>query len=232
MPTDFSTPQGQRFAGEIPTVFPLALLTALRTLDTPEDRDELPLVGQALNVRRRLGLSRVVIDQIRRYETGPEVVTADEVASLFTLVGRRPDAAAVFEAAGARIARENLRTRGLARRLGTRLLPLRLRRWRSWRRAAMCARRLCPRTPVRFASRSGSLEIEGGLPAHATEGGSGCALLRGLISEILAAYRAGDDPISHTRCEARGDEVCAWGVEAAADAEASSQPSGESVGRG
>ena len=210
MPTDFSTPQGPRFAGEVPVVFPLALLTTLRTLDTPEDPDELDLARQALNVRRRLGLSRVVLDQIRRYETGPEAVAADEVANLFALVARRPDAAAIFEATGRRIAKEDLRTRSPARRLATRILPLPLRRWRSWRRVARCARSLCPGTPVRVTLRSGALQMTGGLPAHATGGGSGCALIRGLIAEVLSGYRIVGAGIVHSRCEARGDDVCAW----------------------
>ena len=231
MPIDFSTPQGPQFPGEIPAAIPLALLTALRDLDTPEDPDDLVVAHEALNLRRRLGLSRVVLEQIRRYEAELQDVTADEVANLFTLVARRPDAAVIFEAAGRRMAREHMSTRGLARRLATRILPLPLRRWRAWRRAGRCARRLCPGASVRVSPRSSEIEIEGALPTHATEGGSGCSLLAGLVIEILEGYRAGDGRIVHARCEARGDELCAWRGETDEDASIQAGASGESDAR-
>ena len=221
MPIDFSTPQELRFPGELPAAIPLALLTALRDLDTPEDPDDLVVAHEALNLRRRLGLSRVVLQQIRRYEAERQDVTADEVANLFTLVARRSDAAVIFEAAGRRMGRENMSARGLGRRLATRILPLPLRRWRAWRRAGRCARVLCPGSPVRVGRRAGTLEVDGALPTRATEDGSGCSLLAGLIGEILEGYRANGDEIVHVRCEARGDDHCTWGL--ATDREAASQ---------
>ena len=210
MPIDFSTPQERRFLGEIPGAIPLAILTALRDLDMPDDRDELGLSHQSLNLRRRLGLSRVVLNQIRRYEAEREDVTADEVVSLFRLVARRTDAAAIFEAAGHGIARVSMRNQGFGRGIAARLLPLRLRRWRAWKWSGRIARRLCPDSPVRVAKGSRALEIEGGLPAHATDCGHGCALLVGLIDEVLEQYRATGPRIVHSRCEARGEDLCVW----------------------
>ena len=70
----------------------LALLASLRDLDTPDDPEALAESDLPLNLRRRLGLSSVVVDQIRRYEQRKGDVSAHEVASLFALIGRRPDA--------------------------------------------------------------------------------------------------------------------------------------------
>ncbi len=226
MPLDFGSPQDTRFTGGVPVQIPLAMLAALHELDMPDDPRDLAVSHLSLNLRQRLGLSSVVLDQIRRYEATRGDVSADEVASLFTLLARRSDATVIFDAAGHRIARESLDDRGAGRRFATRLLPLRLRRWRAWRRAGKIARRLCPGSPVRVARGNSALVIEEGLPAHATPCGRGCALLAGLIDEILGEYGATGNDIVHRRCEARGDDDCTW--EFAGDDEAN----GESVVRG
>lgn len=192
----------------MPVAIPHTLLVTLRDLDMPDDPEELIPAHQSLNVQRRLGLSRVVLGQIRRYETTGEDVMADEVANLFTLVGRRPDAPSVFKEAGHRIARGEIGAHRLGTWLAARLLPSRLRAWRAWKRVDQCARRLAPGASIERGS--GVLSIEAGLPVHTTEGGAGCALLSGFISEMLDRYRAAGRGVAHSRCEARGDDACVW----------------------
>ncbi|WP_419167460.1 hypothetical protein [Candidatus Palauibacter sp.] len=210
---------------------PLAMLVALHELDMPDDPEDLAVSHLSLNLRQRLGLSSVVLNQIRRYEANRGDVSADEVASIFTLLARRPDAAVIFDAAGHRIGRDSLDDRGLGRQIATRLLPLGLRRRQAWGLAGKIARRLCPDSPVRVEHGNAALVIEGGLPAHTTPGGSGCALLAGLIHEILDEYRAAGNDIIHFRCEARGDDDCTWEFADAGDeAPPTTRPAGTSGG--
>lgn len=199
------------FDGRVPVSVALALLTSLRDVDTPTDPDALAESDLPLNLRRRLGLSRVVFDQIRRYEKRRgQAISARELASLFELIGRRPDAVRIFAEAGERIARGNLEELRMGTRLGLRVLPRGLRRRAAWRRVRKIARDLSPGSNIRIERKVDALIVEDGLPATAAEGGAGCALIEGAIREVLAAYRAAEAPVVHTRCEARQAAHCAW----------------------
>src|SRR5690606_21126730 len=84
---------------------PLALLESVRAHDRPsevlEDED------LTVSMPRRLGLTDVIDSQIRRYRAnGRRAVPLTEVADLFRLVLRRPDAEAILRAAGTMIGRE------------------------------------------------------------------------------------------------------------------------------
>lgn len=185
--------------------FALALLASLRDLDTPEDPDALAESDLPLNLRRRLGLSSVVVDQIRRYEQHKGDVSAVEIASLFELIGRRPDATEVFIDAGRRIAREEMGAK--PRKLTLAVMPTGLRKRRAWTRVRKIARRLSPNSAVRVEQKNGQLVIECGLPAQAVEGGVGCAVLEGAIDALLQRYRTGETIVDRAACE--GSD-CTW----------------------
>ena len=176
-----------------------------------------------MNLRRRLGLSSVVLKQIRRYEEDGGDVHAAEVASLFELVAKRIDAREIFAAAGRRVTHEAFRPGGLvALRLGWRLIPLRLRRILAWRRVKKIARRLTPSSKIWLARDMNGLAIKRGLPVLATadRGGSGCEIVSGIIEESFRMYRAGEGDVSHPQCEALGGEYCLWVIEPTPTADA------------
>ena len=216
MPVDSPRAQDGEFEGVIPVLFPLALLLTLRNLDTPEDPRDLEERHLSLNLRRRLGLSSVVLKQIRSYEAAGGDVRAAEVASLFELVARRDDAPGIFAAAGRRIAFDAFGPGArVVLRFGWRLIPYGLRRILAWGHARRTARRLCPSTKVRLPKAVHGLAIERGLPVRATadRGGHGCEVVSGIIDESFRMYRAGADNIAHQLCEALGSDRCLWVVE-------------------
>jgi len=119
------------------------LLEAVREADRPPGADdEAEYVPELLN--KRLGTTDTVYAQIRRYSEAMKhghTVGAPEVAGLARLVARRPDADAVFGAAGAATARAAFGTLSFPRRALLRILP----------RAA--ARPLARRSATRLAAR-------------------------------------------------------------------------------
>lgn len=201
-----STPEGR-----IPTQIALALLESLRDVDMPADRDALGEPDLPLNLQRRLGLSTVIVDQIRRYERRRTAdVPAAEVASLFELIGRRPDASRIFVEAGQRIARADLEGRRVPSRLGTRMLPQALRERGALKRARKIARRLSPGSSVSLRHKPHALIVQRGLPATAARDGAGCAVVAGAIKYVFQEFRAGDFRVVHDCCEARSGDRCEW----------------------
>jgi len=184
----------------------------------PADRDALAESDLPLNLQRRLGLSSVIGDQIRRYERrrGDELPAA-EVASLFALIGRREDAARIFVEAGQRIARDALEDRRVAARIGLRMLPQALRERRALHRVSRIARAVSPGARIHLEHKPHALVIERGLPAQAADGGVGCALLDGAIQYVFSEYRASGFRVIHRRCEGRREERCEWLLENAAE---------------
>ncbi len=227
MPVDSPRAQDGTFEGAIPVRIPLALLLTLKDLDTPEDPRELEEVDLSLNLRRRLGLSSVVLKQIRRYEDYDGDVGAAEVASLFELIAKRIDAPEIFASTGRRITLEAFGPNArVTLRFGWRLIPLGLRRILAWGRVKKIARRLSPSSEVRIAKGTNGLAIERGLPALSTagKGGGGCEIVSGIIDESFRTYRAGEGDVSHPQCEASGDDHCLWVFEANPGATPSADP--------
>src|SRR5215203_5341908 len=103
---------------------PLSLLEAIRRIDTPEDQVDTEYVPELRN--KRLGLSDTVYTQIRRYndamKRGQQVPFA-EAEGLGTLIGRRPDAKALFQSAGDILAHEVYNSISPLRRTTIRLMP-------------------------------------------------------------------------------------------------------------
>ncbi|MGH2670585.1 MAG: hypothetical protein ACRDH5_15965, partial [bacterium] len=92
------------------SIVPLAVLEAVKNLDTPVE-DGLTEFAEELLVKR-LGLSPTVAMQLAEYEQlvrRDARVDAAHVEALLRLVGRRPDADLVFADAGRRAARRAVR---------------------------------------------------------------------------------------------------------------------------
>ena len=203
-------------AGTVAPYAALLLLQTLRDADTPADgtdhhrEDDLPL-----NLRRRLGLSSVVEEQIRRYADRParDAISAEEVASLLRLIDRRPDARTIFREAGRRLAGRALGERRLLARLGARALPEGLRRRLALRRVRGLATAINPTATVDSGAAPVVLEVVGSLPARALENPDGCALLTGAMETVLGRYLGTRVRVRHPRCEATDDDRCRWTAE-------------------
>jgi len=193
----------------------LALLTALRASDTPSEviEDE----SFRISLPRRLGLNEVVDKQMRRYTEISDrrgTISADEFASLLGLIDRRPDAAAIFAAAGRALGEARFSPPGAAGRMRDRLTPAGMKRRRLLRGMIEMARDLQPAASIKPVSETGVDGIEVREPplAGATAGGAGCDLLTGAV-EVCAARLGGNARrVDHPRCVARGDEHCRWTV--------------------
>src|SRR5512139_4033210 len=111
-------------ADTVDALLPLSFLEAVRNVDSPVEDFEAELVGDLRN--KRLGLSDTVYMQIRRFNDAVkrgQRATYEESVGLARLLGRRPDAEAVFRAAGRHLATESYRTIGAVARRMMRILP-------------------------------------------------------------------------------------------------------------
>src|SRR3954447_6218261 len=84
--------------GTVNAIVPLSLLEAVRSVDIPEGEDiDVEYVQEHRN--KRLGLSDTVIAQIRRYKEAlkrNQQIAIHEASGIARLIGRRPDAEAIF----------------------------------------------------------------------------------------------------------------------------------------
>lgn len=190
----------------IAPALPLALLESIRAHDRPsevlEDED------LTASMPRRLGLTDVIDSQIRRYrEDGRRGVPLTEVADLFRLVLRRPDAEAILREAGAIVGRE-LFAAGTPGAL--RVLP------RSARSALL--RRALKRRMLRLTGaealmvRGDPVEVhtKGGLTAELEHDGIACVLYARALEELASLYTGQAPDVQHHECQARGASACVW----------------------
>lgn len=194
----------------------LALMEALRSLDTPEELLEDEDLQRSLP--RRLGLSDAVGVQIRRYrdlERQNVSLPAREIADLLTLVARRDDAASVFERAGEGLVRRRLDTRRLRAGFARVPLPAFLRERLALRLARQVARRINPfADAIRSDRNPVTLIVEGSFPAACDASGA-CHFVLGALRYSMALHAVSDDDgaalrFAHPLCELRGDDCCVW----------------------
>lgn len=202
--------------GRVPPIVALALLESLRAIDTPAEEpgehEDLPDLASALP--HRLGLSTAVEEQIHRYARRKSDLPVQEVASLIRLIGRRPDARAVFAEAGRRLARRDLGERRLPPRMAAAGLPAPARSRLALRRLRRLARRLNPGAEVSTERKPPALIVRRCLPARATDGDIGCALLSGAMASLLEAYGSGRPEVAHPSCEGLSGGSCVWKLDA------------------
>ena len=188
------------------SIIPLAVLEAVRNLDTPVE-DGLTEFAEEL-LSKRLGLSATVTLQLAQYEAlvrRDARVERAHVEALLRLVGRRPDAELVFADAGRRVARRAVRRLLFTSRAAARLAP-RLLGFRVARSAA--------RTVL-----GGELRREGQIPVagvrdtfavNATPDGTACTLYASGFSELLRLLMGFEGAMVHTSCRAAGADRCEW----------------------
>lgn len=196
--------------GPLDARLPLALLEAVKAIDTPAAELDAELVHELRN--KRLGLSETVLQQIRRYgdavRTGQRV-TYDEVLALARLIGRRPDADLAFREAGRRWARSLMDSVSTLRRSAARGLPALIARPVALRILRRLARRYMDGTLVRQGSTL-VLEVVSPVSADAAPRAAGCGLYEAAFRESLHLLAEADGAVEHVLCRSRGDSRCQW----------------------
>ena len=193
----------------VDALLPLSLLEAVRDVDTPGDLDA-EFVDELRN--KRLGLSDTVYSQIKRYSEAVkrhQRATQEESVALAKLIGRRPDAEAVFRAAGRYLAREAYMTLSPVTRRLLRLLPSLVARPWAMRRA----RRLATRYLNGTARRVGGhilLEVPRSVTLGSAPGSIGCAYYESALRELLRLLIGSIGSVDHIRCDGRGEGICEW----------------------
>ena len=182
----------------------------LTLLESVRDRDYPPELLEDENLRvtlpRRLGLSGVIDEQIRRYrQLDQRRVPAGEFAGFVKLIARRPDAGEVFFEVG----------RGLSPARGPRLSG----RWLAARGVTVVRARVRRRLRACFGKRflshgrgASPLDAWSRLLVDADPGGRACALVTGLMQETIERLGL-EASARHLTCMARGEGVCSWDVE-------------------
>jgi hypothetical protein len=190
----------------IHSIVPLAVLEAIRNLDTPVE-DGLGELADELLVKR-LGLSATVRMQLAEYEAlvrrDGRVATA-HVEALLRLVGRRPDADLVFADAGRRAARRAVRRTFFGSRLAAHLAP----RGIGFRVARGAARGVLG-GELRREARLPVGTIRDPLAVRATPEGAACALYAAAFTELLRLLTGFEGAMLHTACRAGGADRCEW----------------------
>jgi hypothetical protein len=192
------------------SILPLAVLEAMRNLDSPTDEEAAEYVDELL--KKRLGLSDTVAAQIARYDLGVKrgrPVSEGEFEQILRLAGRRPDAALVFADAGRRAARRALARLPMLTRWGARYLPRFARRAVGFRGARRCVREVFAGSLVREDGAT-LARVAHRLPVRATADGAACGFYAAALAELLRQLTSFDGAVAHSRCCARGDERCEW----------------------
>jgi len=196
----------------VDALLPLSFLEAVRHVDAP-DEDVAELVSDLRN--KRLGLSETVYNQIKRFTDAVkrrQRTSHDEAVGLATLIGRRPDAEAVFRAAGRYLAGEAYMSISPITRRLLLVLPSLI--------ARPIALRHCRRLSARYfngrVNRVGSsvyLEVERSVTATSAPRSIGCAYYEAGLKEMLRLMVNSVGGVEHVRCNNRGEGSCAWRAE-------------------
>jgi hypothetical protein len=194
----------------VDALLPLSLLEAVRNVDTPQGDLEAEFVPELRN--KRFGLSDTVYAQIGRYSDAvrrSHRVGVDEVMALARLIGRRPDAEAVFRAAGRHLAGQAYRTISPVTRRLLLVLPSMLARPMALRHA----RRIAHRYLDARVSRQGAsvlLEVPRSMTIESAPRSVGCAYYEAGLRELLRLLVNAVGAVEHVSCRARGESICAW----------------------
>jgi predicted hydrocarbon binding protein len=188
----------------------LSLLEAVRNVDTPADSFEAEYVDELRN--KRLGLSDTIYSQIRRHEEAVrrnKRIPQDEAIALARLIGRRPDAEAVFRAAGRYLARESYHTISPLTRRMMRLLPAAMARPIAFKRAKKITARYLNAT-VRRVGHFILLEVPRSVTIDTAPDGIGCVYYEATLKELLRMLIGSIGSVEHVRCASRGEGTCEW----------------------
>lgn len=189
---------------------PLALLEAVRTVDLPDEESETEFVEELRT--KRFGLSDTVHAQIRRYHEAVkrgQRPSLEEAAGIARLIGRRPDAEAVFREAGRNIARRTYDSvSGPVSKL-THVLPSLMARPLALRQIRRIGERYLG-GDVRRVGASIHLDIRSSVTLDAAPKLAGCTFYEAALRELMQRLVDGVGAVEHVRCASRGEGTCEW----------------------
>jgi predicted hydrocarbon binding protein len=194
----------------VDALLPLSLLEAVRNVDTPDDQLDAEYVDELRN--KRLGLSDTIYAQIKRHTEAAKRghrTGQDESVALAKLIGRRPDAEAVFRSAGRFMARQSYRTVSPVTRKMMRLLPSPLARPMAFRHAKKIALRYLNGNVRRVGSFL-LVEVPRSITLGTAPGEIGCMYYEASLRELLLLLIGSIGVVEHVRCVGRGEGACEW----------------------
>lgn len=189
---------------------PLSLLEAIRRIDTPEDQTDTEYVPELRN--KRLGLSDTVYTQIRRYndamKRGQRIPFA-EAEGLGTLIGRRPDAAALFRSAGSIFANDVYQSLSATTRHTVRLMPRFISRPMALKQLTQIVDRYFGGSLTRNDSTL-SLRVPESVTVNGSANSGGCVFYEEALRELLRLLVNESGDVEHVKCAQRGEGDCEW----------------------
>src|SRR6476660_1443691 len=191
----------------VDALLPLSLLEAVRSIDTPQDQLDTEYVDELRN--KRLGLSDTIYAQIKRHSEAVKRghrTGQDESVALAKLIGRRPDAEAVFRAAGRFMAKQSYRTISPVTRKMMRLLPSAMARPLAFRHAKKIAARYLNGNVRRVGSFL-LFDVPRSITLGTAPGGIGCMYYEASLRELLLLLVGSIGGVEHVRCSGRGEGV-------------------------
>jgi len=197
-------------ADTVDPLLPLSLLEAVRTVDLPEGDLEAEFVAELRN--KRFGLSDTVHAQIKRYAEAVrrrQPQPFDEATGIARLIGRRPDAEAVFREAGRSLARQSYRSISAPVRRLTRVVPALIARPIALRHV----RRIAVRSMAGTIRRVGSsilLVVPRPVTLDSAPRQGGCAYYESALRELMQLLVGGVGAVEHVRCAGRSEGSCEW----------------------
>lgn len=198
---------------QVDPLLPLSLLEAVRTVDLPEGDLEAEFVAELRN--KRLGLSDTVFAQIKRFSEAVrrrQLQSFDEAAGIARLIGRRPDAEAVFREAGRYLARKSYQTISPVLRRIMLALPALIARPIALRNARRIALRYTG-GDVRRVGSSILLAVPQSVTLDTAPRQGGCAYYEAALRELMQLLVGGVGAVEHVRCAGRGEGACEWRAE-------------------
>ncbi len=203
----------RHMASTVNARIPLSLLEAIRQIDTPADPTETEYVTELRN--KRLGLSDTVYTQIRRYseamKRGQRIPFA-EAEGLGTLIGRRPDAAELFQNAGQLLAHAVYVSISPTTRGTIRLLPGFISRPMALKQIKLASERFFEGTLERTGSFL-SLKVVDSVTVNGSPRSAGCAFYETAFRQLLKMLIEAGEQVDHVHCAQRGEGVCEWRAE-------------------
>ncbi|MBM4193335.1 MAG: hypothetical protein FJ202_03005 [Gemmatimonadetes bacterium] len=194
-------------------LIPLSLLEAVRTVDLPDGDLEAEFVAELRN--KRMGLSEPVFAQIKRFAEAVrrrQPQSFDEAVGIARLIGRRPDAEAVFREAGRNLARQSYGTVSPVTRKLTLMLPAILARPIALRHVRRIAARYMAGN-IRRVGSSILLSVQGSVTLESTARQGGCAYYESALRELMQLLVGGVGAVEHVRCAGRSEGTCEWRAE-------------------
>lgn len=194
-------------------LLPLSLLEAVRKVDLPDGDYDAEFVAELRN--KRFGLSDTVFAQIRRFTEAVrrrQPQSFDEAKGLATLIGRRPDAEAVFREAGRYLARQSYQTISPFTRRMTLVVPAILSRPIALRHVRRISRRYADGSIRRVGSMI-LLVVPRSVTLDAAPRQAGCSYYESALRELMQLLVGGVGAVEHVRCASRGEGTCEWRAE-------------------